>query len=201
MIKTFLFPFLLLLTMLTFRASSQSLTPEELAEAHVYTSLQEALDNPEKVYKLSLRKQKIAAIPAEIAQLKNLQWLDLSRNKLSDFPEAVCSIPSLEYLNLSRNKIEMIPKNIGEMKNLKELHLQKNKLMYLPAQIGGLSSLEILDLWNNAVSFFPEELKELHNLRKMDLREIEINDEEQKRISELLPHVKILFSPSCLCKY
>ena len=49
-----------------------------------YTSLEEALKNPELVIKLELRKKGLKVFPKEIIQFTNLQYLDLSKNKITD---------------------------------------------------------------------------------------------------------------------
>ena len=45
-------------------------------------SLAEALQNPDGVIKLSLRKQKIKSFTSELFKFKNLQYLDLSKNSI-----------------------------------------------------------------------------------------------------------------------
>lgn len=52
----------------------------------IYTSLEEAKQHPELVYKLDLHKSKLTELPEEIMQFTNLTYLDLSKNKLSELP-------------------------------------------------------------------------------------------------------------------
>lgn len=186
-----------------FGYSSSAQLPDSvyLAEAITYTSLSEALKTPEKVYKLSLRKNKLEVFPEDILLLTNLRFLDLSRNKIIEIPPGINKLILLEELRLSRNKIEVIPKEVMQLLNLRGLYLNQNYIAALPVEIGNLIKLETLDLWSNDLVGFPDELEKLKNLKKLDLRVILIDDKEQKRIKELLPNTKIHFSPGCNCGY
>lgn len=166
-----------------------------------FTSLEEALKQPDKVIKLVLRKEKLSVFPQEILSFKNLQYLDLSKNRLKEIPEEIDSLKSLQVLILSKNDIETLPKEIGLLKSLRMLNVNQNELVSLPPQIGNLENLQYLDLWSNNISYFPEQMKYLKNLKVMDLRVILINTPDQKKIQEMLPHTRIYFSPSCNCQY
>ncbi len=183
----------------TFPTIAQLLDSTALSNKTIYT-LEEALLFPEQVYKLSLKKTKPEQFP-DLQQFKNLQWLCLSRNKLTEIPEQVFYQMNLQYLDLSKNKIDLIPKEIGNLINIKQLYLHQNNIASLPPQISQLINLELIDLWDNEISVLPDEIKALKNLKRLDLRNIQINDNEQKKISSLLPETKIFFSPACNCKY
>jgi Leucine-rich repeat (LRR) protein len=192
---------IILLSGLAMRAHAQLLDSLALAQADEYTDLAEALKDPDKVVKLSLRKQKLKAFPEDIYRFKNLQYLDLGKNHLKEVPENIDTLQKLQVLILSRNSIEFLPREIGKLKNLKILNVNQNELATLPPQLGNLEKLEYLDLWSNNISSWPDQMKYLKSLRVMDLRVILINDADQKRIQDLLPHTKIYFSPSCKCQY
>lgn len=181
-------------------ARAQVLDSAALASARVYTSLQQALTEPLKVYRLHLIHQKLDSIPEEVFQFKNLQELDLSKNRIKNVSERLGELQYLQRLNLSRNRIEILPASIGKLVNLKKLIANQNVITAIPVQIGNLKKLEVLDLWSNELSFFPEQLADIKdNLRKMDLRAILINGAEQERIQNMLPNTKIHFSPDCKC--
>lgn len=179
--------------------SAQFPDSASLMASPVYENLEEALKNPDKVYRLDLRKNKLKTFPLEILKFKNLQELDLSKNKLDSLPEQIGTLTNLHLLNVSGNNLEYLPDSIGELINLKKLVASRNSLQALPKRIGDLQHLEILDLWENNLSVFPEEMRKLKKLRWMDLRVILLNDEDQERIRKLLPDTKIFFSPSCKC--
>lgn len=165
-----------------------------------FTSLEEALKNPEKVIKLELRKKKLKVFPAEILKFKNLQYLDLSKNDIKEIPAEIAELKNLQYFSISKNSLEALPIQIGELENLYYLNANQNELAVIPYQIGKLSKLKYLDLWSNNIENFPNELKDLKNLKVLDLRVILIPDAEQNRIQALLPKTKVHFSPYCKCQ-
>lgn len=195
--KIFLF-FCLLLAICNY-SSAQLLDSAQLGITHIYTNLKEALQNPEKVYRLNLTRKKLKTFPMDILKLKNLQELNLSKNKLDSLPEEIGLLTNLQVLNVSGNKLVYLPDSIGELKNLRKFVGSRNSLVALPKRIGECENLEILDLWENDLSVFPEELSKLKKLRWMDLRVIMIDDNQEERIRQLLPKSKIFFSPNCHC--
>jgi Leucine-rich repeat (LRR) protein len=181
-------------------AQTQLLDSLTLDTLTAYTSLSEAMKNPDKVIKLELRKKKLKKFPEEIFKFKNLQYLDLSKNSIKEIPAEIDSLKYLQILILSKNELETLPKEIGELKMLQYLNVNQNELTSLPAQIGSLTNLKNLDLWSNNVDSFPSEMKYLKKLLVLDLRVILIPDAEQQRLQELLPKTKIYFSPYCKCQ-
>jgi len=165
-----------------------------------FTSLEEALKNPEAVIKLELRKKKLKNFPVEITQFINLQYLDLSKNSIKEIPAEIGKLKNLQHLAISKTGLQELVPQIGELKNLYYLNLNQNELSSLPMEIGKLENLKTLDLWSNNIDTFPDEIKNLNNLKILDLRVILIPDEEQNRVQYLLPHTKIHFSPYCKCQ-
>lgn len=184
-----------------FSASSkcQLLDSAALEATFSYTSIEEAMKNPDAVIRLDLRKAKLKTFPVEIFKLKNLQYLDISKNNIKYVPDSLDMLPNLQYFNASRNRIESVPMTIGKMTNLKWMIWHNNELISLPPQLGNLENLEYLDLWNNNLSIFPETLGKLKKLKVMDLRHILLNDEQQNRLRELLPTTNLLMDRACNC--
>ena len=178
---------------------AQMLDSASLANSPVFTLMEEALQNPEKVYRLKLRKKKFKIFPVDVLKFNNLQELDISKNQIKELPKELDKLQNLQVLNVSCNKLSQLPNSIGKLKNLKKIIAFKNDITGLPVQIGELEKLEVLDLWSNEMEFFPDELAKLKNLKFFDLRVILMNDEEQDRIRQMLPNTKIYFSPSCKC--
>ncbi len=172
-----------------------------LAHAHTYTDLDSALKQPDKVYKLVLRKKKLKSFPKEIYQFKHLQYLDLSKNTIKELPEDIDTLQFLQYFACSKCNLSKVPKNIGNLKYLYYLNLNQNNIDSLPTELGSLQRLQVLDLWDNNLSYFPETLSKLTQLRKMDLRSILLNEQQQNYIQSLLPETKIYFSPPCKCSW
>ncbi len=185
---------------LRFSVNAQLLTPNQLEQQPVYTSVSEALKNPEKVYRLDLSKQKLKTVPKSVFSLYNLQELILAKNKLQKIPPEIGNLSNLQKLDVSRNKIMEFPASIGNLTNLIELIANQNDIYALPPEVGNLINLEFLDLWSNEIDVFPVEIAKLKDtLKKLDLRVVLINEDKQKAIADLLPNTNIYFSKSCNC--
>ena len=69
-------------------AQDGRLSLEELEQQRVYTSMEFALEEPQKVYRLNLMLNDLVFMPNEISKLVNLQELDLSMNPDLNFKQA-----------------------------------------------------------------------------------------------------------------
>lgn len=181
-------------------SNAQLLDSLTLDTMHAYFTLAQAKQNPDKVVKLVLTKQKLTEFPEDIRQFKNLQYLDLSKNKIKKLPDWIGELTSLRFLILSKNEIDTLPPAIGKLVNLQYFIMNRDPLNLLPAEIGSLKALKLIDMWGDNIGYFPDELQKLTNLRSFDLRDILISDEEQATLKGYLPHVMFYFSPSCQCK-
>jgi Leucine-rich repeat (LRR) protein len=166
----------------------------------VYTSLSEALQNPDSVFRLDLSKKKLKEFPVEIFQLMELRELKLNNNSINQIPENIYKLNYLQRLFVNNNKLVELPQRIGTLKNLVILELNRNRIEKLPPEIGLLNNLEELSLWDNELSGIPDEIKNLGSLKKLELRGILFNEDQQRRIHDLLPYTTIYFSPACNCK-
>ena len=113
-------------------------------------------------------------IPAELANLAHLQYLNLNGNQLSGMiPIELGKIPNLRSLDLSDNQLSgEIPAELGNLPNLEDLDLSDNQLSgEIPAELGNLPNLEDLDLSDNQLGGeIPAELGNLPNLRLLFLQ-------------------------------
>src|SRR6185312_2058924 len=172
----------------------------EIEAAYTYMDLKEALEHPEMVIRLELKKLKLKTFPPEIFQFKNLQYLSLSKNQIKELPDSLYKLTQLQYLDVSHNKLASLPKEIGKCSNLVYLNANNNDLYILPPQIGNLEKLRILDLWSNDLGDFPEALKNLKQLTTLDIRAILISDDMMKQLKRWLPNTEIFSNPPCNCK-
>lgn len=146
----------------TVQDTAPPLVPAHLDRKPWFYSLDEAMRNPEAVYKLSLQNERLSSFPEIISNMKNLQILNLSKNKIENIPESISSLYRLEVLILNYNHIRSLPEGMKEMAHLKELYLSKNKLTQIPAWMGGLGKLRQLDVSYNPVTTYEiERLREL----------------------------------------
>jgi Leucine-rich repeat (LRR) protein len=192
--------FIPLFLFLGLQSSAQLLDSTALSQETEYTSLSEALKNPDQVYRLNLRKKKLKIFPQEILTLKNLQELDLGRNKIKEIPAGIGQLTHLELFNVSKNRLDTLPPELGKLVNLKKLVLNQNTIAHLPSEIGNLKKLTVLDLWGNEIQHLPPEIAKLKNtLKLVDLRVISIKEDLQEEMVTLLPNTKFFFSMSCNC--
>lgn len=204
MIKKKLYKFLIsvLFVFFTINIKAQIVSLEFL-DTTPTLNLEDALkQDPLKVYKLNLKKQKLTGLPETIFQFKNLQVLNLKSNKLETFPKNITAFKYLQELIITANKIEIVTKELGELIYLKRFVAGSNKIISIPSEIKNLKELTFLDLWGNNIGSLPLEIEELKdNLKEIDMRLIMMSKAEHKKIEVLLPNTKIRFSESCDCGF
>lgn len=129
------------------------LTREELRKEKFYKSFDEALEEPEKVYKLSIIYSKNNEKLIEVLnKCKNLQIINLLNCNITEIPNELFEIKNLQYLFLDHNNISEIPKDISKLKNLKLFSIKHNKLTKLPKCLSKLKKLELFFLHDNNIS-------------------------------------------------
>ena len=138
--------------------TSPILDRRQLNREKWYYSMNEAMREPEKVFKLSLKNTKLKTFTPDILRFKNLQILNLADNKLKEIPEQISQLENLQILILLDNKLKKLPDGIKELNNLNELYLGSNRLYEIPAWVGGLSRLRSLDVSYNELTPYEIEL-------------------------------------------
>jgi len=123
---------------------------------------------------LYLHDNRLSTLPASIALLKSLRYLNISENNFSELPKGVCAMKGLIELRVTDNQLTRLPDCIMNLSNLRELHLRNNKFETLPTAVCGLSELRQLDLRGNPLRSLPECLVQLERLEKLDLRWVDI---------------------------
>ena len=167
-----------------------------------YTSLTEALQEPEKVYRLKLTKlSNRDSLPEELFQLTELRELTVKGCRLCVLNQNIEKLTKLESLNLDKNKLLRLPESIGNLKNLKYLCISRNIIETLPNSISNLKYLTYIDAWDNPLYVLPESITSLQKtLQTIDLRQIPLTKSEYKAMQELLPDTEILFTDICECE-
>ncbi|MFN8277094.1 MAG: leucine-rich repeat domain-containing protein [Chitinophagales bacterium] len=139
------------------------------AQLPVYTSMEEALKEPEKVRALTLKELGLTELPGDIEKFTNLEVLDLSGNRLTQFPEKLFSFKKLRALTLKGNRIERLPEDIHKMDQLEELYISyglSHNVPYeefktIPASFGQLNHLRVLDVSDWNLFSLPESVSKL----------------------------------------
>jgi len=112
-------------------------------------------------------------IPAELAQLQNLQYVDFRSNNLGgSIPVALGSLLNLWSLRLNDNQLQgQIPDALGQLRGLGYFDLTFNQLSGpLPPSLGNLTDLyELSVAYNQLIGPIPSSLGNLTNVRSLNL--------------------------------
>jgi Leucine-rich repeat (LRR) protein len=164
------------------------------------SSIEQALQHPEKVEFLNLSGKKMTTLPVEITQLPDLEILWLQNNPEMDWQEACLhlpKVPKLRALVLSENKLKNLPECISEMNQLEVLDLSTNPdLDWENAfdQLRTIPELTVLSLTNcNLTSLHPK-IKQLKGLQKIYLWNNSIDPANQEILTRMLPEVSLEFA-------
>jgi Leucine-rich repeat (LRR) protein len=179
-----------------------------------FTSLDQAVADPEHVHALILSRTRLTALPPAIGKLVHLRSLVLNRNadlieipdELGHLPELTAiylggsprlrfaevlrtlqQLPRLEGLGIDDNQLGAVPDELAGFPRLKRLGLSGDALTALPPSIGALINLESLDLYDNALTALPTELSQLTRLRVLYIKGNPLPPSELERIRAALP--------------
>lgn len=167
-----------------------------------YTSLEAALLEPQKVYRLKLTKlSKRDSLPEELFQFTELRELTIKGCRLCVLNQRIGELGKLQFLNLDRNKLVRLPETIGKLSDLRFLIISRNLIETLPNSIGNLKRLSSIDAWDNPLYVLPDTIAVLENtLKTLDLRQIPLTKSEYEAMEKLLPNTEILFTDICECE-
>jgi Leucine-rich repeat (LRR) protein len=154
-----------------------------------FTSLEEALKNPEKVRSLELSSLGLQTLPDELAQLRNLEYLSLQWNSFAEIPPVVFKLTSLRglaiigqdpmYLDMDAYDtvgwLSRIPPEIKLLQNLESLDLSTNYISAIPGELSELPKLEYLSLWGNSL-YRPDSLKAVGKMPQLKYLDLGSND-------------------------
>lgn len=130
------------------------------------------------ITEISLRRQKLDVLPADLMAFKNLETLDLRNNKLDTLPES-----------------------IGQLKHLKTILLSRNKLQHFPEVLKQITSLEHIDLWDNQITDLNFDLESFPHLKYLDISGILLQPDVYERLTEDFQSIEFNSSPPCDCMY
>ena len=173
--------------------STKLFTLSELYEIKTFRSLDEALKQPDSVYKLIIFGKELNRVPDEVYSFKYLNTLELSKNslktlpeyigdmiylqglylaenKFSDMPEQVYRLPNLRRLRLGENKFDFMPEKLLEMKSIEEIYFGRNQIWEIPDRLFDMLQLRVLKLDNNNISNLKTSISKLKNLEVINLK-------------------------------
>jgi len=180
--------------------------PEPNMNTRTFTSLKNALKNPEIVTRIDLSNQEVQLTDAVLKQFKNIEFLSLKNDNLQEVPHGIMYLKKLKVLDLSGNEIEKLPRFLKKLTNLEEiylndeknldvdqsigiltklpklksLHLEGDHLKVIPKRVSKLNFLESLYLTNNDIKELPRNIKLPKNLKLIDLKMNEIGKQIDK---------------------
>ncbi|KAK9113685.1 hypothetical protein Syun_020482 [Stephania yunnanensis] len=140
------------------------------------------------------------AIPPEIGNLRNLNFLDLGSNRLAGIiPREISGCRNLTFLDLHSNSIAgTLPDNFNQLVSLQFVDLSDNRVAgTLSPSLGSLSSLTKLVLFNNRFSGqIPYELGSCTKLQLLDLSNNQISGDIPPSLGKI-PALEIALNLSC----
>jgi Leucine-rich repeat (LRR) protein len=97
-----------------------------------YLSIEEALKQPDKVYRINLSNQKFKMPSDSVwALFQNLEYLNLGNDHIKNIPKGFGNLKKLKVLDLSGNDFKLLPESLSELENLEEIFLNDEKYMDL----------------------------------------------------------------------
>ena len=176
-------------------ANSQTtlLSSSALALKKDYKNIQEALAQPDSVYRLSLIDINLSQSTLHFDTFTNLQSLRLFNNQLISLPASITNLAYLQELSIYENNLTSLPATIQKLTHLRKFEMNFNALTYIPLQIGSLTNITEMDLRYNHLYVMPTEIHFLTKLRILNLSGNVISYTERRRIQNLLPNCKITY--------
>ena len=149
---------------------------DSLDNGKTYTSLQEALKEPQNVYRLKLTKlDNRDSLPEELFSLTELRELTVKGCRLCIVNQNIDKLTKLESLNLDKNKLLKLPESIGNLQKLKFLCVSRNLIETFPNSISKMVNLTYIDAWDNPLYTLPENINKLKKtLKTLDLRHLHL---------------------------
>lgn len=160
---------LLAFALFAFASGPLARADDDIKIAPWFTSLDEALRQPDSVVKLDLSDQDLNALPAAVLELRELRLLLLNNNRLVSLPADLGRLAKLSELELNHNALTTFPRSLLDLAALNELELSGNRLDALPADLDRLAGLTELELLDNQIADLPPALGRLAHLEELKL--------------------------------
>lgn len=146
-------------------------------------------------------KLKWKEVPTALRELEDLRYLLMSRNKLESLPSWLSSMTDLRVVIADHNRLTYFPDVLLDMPQLVQVSMGENFIDGIPLDIDRMTQLQFLGLWGNVLARFPASLGDLNHLEVLDLLHNDMTEEEQETLKALLPNVRVVMSPPCMCEF
>ena len=147
---------------------------KDVNQYKIYSSIEEALTNPEGVYRLNLNNSKIdeKSLEHDLPKFKNLRELQLSNTFISNIPTSIGELKNLQFLeiqHLEKQNLNLfkIPKSIQKLNEIININLIGNPNIEWEEAFFFLSKLPKLvniALMNNNFQKLPNKITGLSSL-------------------------------------
>ncbi len=129
-----------------------------------FRGLKEALNNPERVYKLDLYLTQLDPDLSNLTKFKNVRTMDLRGTAVTPLPDAFDQFEHLERLSIALDDLTVIPPSVLKLPNLRELSIYGPDITELPSGWGNLRDLTRLTITNTGITALPADIAELPKL-------------------------------------
>jgi len=135
---------------------------ENVRIAGSFTTLPNSFTNLIKLKNLELHG-KLEYLPADIGDLKKLEWLSVSSMNLKAIPDSFGNLENLKYFRAYSNNISTIPDSFGNLKKIYEINLSYNNIKHFPSTLTNLSDT-LFDFAIRGNNFSDQELSLLKKM-------------------------------------
>ena len=135
------------------------------------TEIPEQLSNLSTLEYLTLRRNKISALPETFHKLRNLRRVEIESNNFTEIPRVLLGMKSLICLNMNDNPICRVEYFPPEWEGMRSLSLTGAQLEAVPPTISNLRRLQCLNLSNNQLTKLPESIGQITNLTYFAVRD------------------------------
>lgn len=119
---------------------------------------------------LKIERTSISELGDGVVELSNLKELHIiNNNELAEIPANLGNLKNLEYLYIYNNRIKSLPQTIAELINLRVLYIADNIIEELPDEITSLPSLKVINISGNKLKKIPLDLFEMNCIEEINL--------------------------------
>lgn len=150
------------------------LNDSELDATQLFSSLQDALSNPEECYQLELVEgaETEEDLQNALPQLNRLQIFILSNNdQIKQLPAAMGNLQNLQYLEVRDSALTSLP-DMGDLEQMTDLVIDGCPFFtHLPDYIANWTKMAYLEISRTGIESLPENLGNLKRLEDLNVNQ------------------------------
>lgn len=141
---------------------------------------------------VNLDRNRLEAMPGELASLTGLKWLRLNENRLSDLGD-LSQLKRLRRIYLRANRFTAVPETLKDLPQLTDIDLSENPISEIPDWLAQKEGLENLSFSRTGITKLPSDIKAWRSLHSLQLGDLKLSAQEMARIRKALPKTAIIF--------